>query len=125
MKSHLDGCVKYKRAERERRRDAESSEPHLGFFCDVEAADSPTRGPMTDDKLCEQVLRIITEGNLPFSFAENRQFVKLLKHAYSGVKIPNRRSAAAKLKNNVTKEKEKLRACFAELDSRISLALDA
>ena len=36
---------------------------------------------MSAEKLCEQVLRFITEGNLSFSFAENDEFVALLKHA--------------------------------------------
>ena len=71
------------------------------------------------------VLRIITEGNLAFSFAGNDEFVTLLKHAYSDVNTPNRRSVVTKLKNNVGKEKERLKKCFEELDSKVSLALDA
>jgi fructose-1-phosphate kinase PfkB-like protein len=80
---------------------------------------------MTADKLCEQMLRIITEGNLPFLFAENSELVKLLKHAYPGVIIPNRRSVAAKLKSNVAKSKQQLKERLAKVDSKISLALDA
>ena len=125
MKSHLEGCLKYKLAERERRRDEGSSDAFSGFFREAPASDSPTRGVMSAEKLCEQVLRIITEGNLSFSFAENDEFVALLKHAYSDVNTPNRRSVVTKLKNNVGKEKERLKKCFAELDSKVSLALDA
>ena len=80
---------------------------------------------MTQDKLCEQVLRIITEGNLPFSHAENSELVILLNHMYSTLNPPNRRAIAAHLKSNVMKEKEKLKQSLAEVDSKISLALDA
>jgi hypothetical protein len=126
MKYHLDNCIKYKLAENERRRaEGESVGIEGDFFAEVQPTDSPTRGLMSAEKLCEQVLRIITEGNLPFSFAENCEMIKLEKHAYPVVNPPNRRSVAARLKKNVGKEKQRLRERLAEVDSRISLALDA
>jgi len=127
MKSHLERCGKYKAGEHERiRSDPDSSEPpYSDFFRDVRSSDNPTRGIMTADKLCEQMLRVITEGNLPFSQVENVELVALLKHAYPDLNPPNRRAVATRLKDNVVKEKEKLKAQFAKLDSKVSLALDA
>jgi|ERR1700694_2344421 len=126
MKSHLEGCIKYKQEEHKRRREERAfSTIEDDFFAEARGIDSPIRGNMTADKLCEQMLRIITEGNLPFLFAENREQVKLLRHAYPGVGVPNRRSVAAKLKGNVTTAKQQLKERLANVDSKISLALDA
>jgi hypothetical protein len=124
MKGHLEACNKYKLEECKRRRLEGYTTLADDFFADG-PADSPTRGNMTAEKLCEQTLRIITEGNLPFLFAENKEFVKLVKHAYAGVAVPNRRSVAAKLKSNTQKAKEQLKDRLEKVDSKISLALDA
>ena len=122
MKKHLAGCSKYKAAERLHRNGQPDSDLFAGLFDnDIR----PDLGLMTQDKLCEQVLRIIAEGNLPFSHAENSELVILLKHAYSTLNPPNRRAVAARLKSNVMEEKEKLKQSLAEVDSKISLALDA
>jgi len=122
MKKHLAGCSKYKAAERLHRNGQPDPDLFAGLFDnDIR----PDLGLMTQDKLCEQVLRIIAEGNLPFSHAENSELVILLKHAYSSLNPPNRRAIAARLKSNVMEEKEKLKQSLAELDSKISLALDA
>jgi len=80
---------------------------------------------MTSEILCEQVLRIIISGNHSFSLAENTALVALLRHAYPNVKLPNRRSVAMKLKEHAIQAKEHLKAELQEVDSKISLALDA
>jgi len=118
MRKHLDGCTKYKMVECENQ---SGQDLFADFFS---SAGRPTLGLMTDDKLCEQVLRIITEGNLSFSQAENVELTALLKHAYPGVSIPNRHSVTVRLESNVTTAKEDLKTQLKELDSKISLALD-
>jgi hypothetical protein len=126
MKYHFDNCIKYKQEEnKRRRREGEWTTLEEDIFADVQHTNSPTRGTISAEKLCEQVLRIITEGNLPFAFADNCEFIKLLKHAYPGINPPNRRSVATRLKSNVATEKQRLRDRLAEHDSKISLALDA
>ncbi len=76
-------------------------------------------------KLCEQILRMIAAGNLSFSFAENPEFVALLRHAYPGCTIPNCRSMAKALKKAAKDEKVALREELTNNDSKISVALDA
>jgi len=130
MIKHLNGCLKYRSASRKCISDApsslsslSSSDPFSNFF---DTSNRPLIGFMTSDKLCEQVLRIITEGNLPFSFAENPELVALLRNAYSDCSIPNRRSIVNRLKTNVVEEKDKRKTDFARLGSmKVSLALDA
>lgn len=85
----------------------------------------PTRGAMTSSKLCEQVLQIIVAGNLSFSFAENPEFIALLRHAYPDCDIPNRRSVAKALKWAAKEERVALREELTNNDSKISLVLDA
>jgi hypothetical protein len=85
----------------------------------------PTRGAMTSNKLCEQVLRIIAAGNLSFSFAENPEFVALLRHAYPDCSIPNRRSVAKALKRAVKRDSVALKEELTGNDSKVSIALDA
>jgi hypothetical protein len=85
----------------------------------------PTRGAMTSNKLCEQVLRIITAGNLSFSFAENPEFVALLRHAYPDCSIPNRWSVVKALKGAVKRERVALKEELTGNDSKVSIALDA
>jgi len=80
---------------------------------------------MTSEKLCEQVLHIVISGNHSFSLAENTALVALLRHAYPNVQLPNRRSVAMKLKQHAIQAKEHLKAELEEVDSKISLALDA
>jgi hypothetical protein len=63
---------------------------------------------MTAEKLCEQVLRIITEGNLSFVFAENSEFASLLKHAYLDIKLPQLTSGDWTIENQCYKAKRKV-----------------
>ena len=122
MKKHLAGCSKYKAAERLHRNGQPDSNLFAGLF---DNDTCPDLGLMTQDKLCEQVLCIIMEENLPFSHAENSELVIHLKHMYSTLNPLNRGAIAAHLKSNVIEEKEKLKQSLAEVDSKISLALDA
>ena len=123
MGKHLDGCVKYSIAKRECETGTTVLDTIGSFF------DTTIRlliGIMNSDKLCEQVLRIITEGNLPFSFAENAEFVGLLRNMYPDLSAPNRHSVVKQLLADVIGAKEKLKAEFASLGStKVSLAMDA
>lgn len=132
LNEHLERCHKYKVWRR-----ANPSTDHeeyinrtapKHFLNDYRTSSSdilPTKGVMTSVKLCEQVLRIIVAGNLSFSFAENPEFVALLRHAYPDCNIPNRRSVAKALKKAAKDERVALREEMMMNDSKINIALDA
>ena len=133
LKEHLGRCNKYKAwryanpsnnrddEHMDRRAQSNPLENFLATSSDV----LPTRWAMTSNKLCEQVLRIIAAGNLSFSFAENPEFVALLRHAYPDCSIPNRRSVAKALKRAVKRESTTLKDKLTGNDLKVSIALDA
>jgi hypothetical protein len=81
--------------------------------------------PMTTERLCETVLNIIVEGNLSFRQAENPALQNLLREAFPTCSIPNRRSVAKRLTMEASMARGLIRDRFAEIDSKVSLALDA
>jgi len=82
------------------------------------------REVMSKDRLKERVLRIIIAGNLSFSFAENPEFVDLLKDAYPDMTAPTRKTVVDYLHAKATLTKAELRELLSKLNSRVSLALD-
>lgn len=122
MTRHLHACVKYKQISSQVDK---SNILHLFENTNAIGHDAlPTQGTMTTAKLSEQVLRMIVAGSLSFSFAENPEFVALLKHAYPHCSIPNRRGIVEKLKVNAEVEKKRLKDELECLDSKASLAID-
>ena len=133
LNEHLERCDKYK-AWRRTNPSSDYEDEHVNhstpknILNDYLTSPSdilPTKGAMTSAKLCEQVLRIIVAGNLSFSFAENPEFVALLRHAYLDCNIPNRRSVAKALKKAAKDERVALREELMNNDSKVSIALDA
>lgn len=124
MKKHLDGCFRYSVAQNEEKRLDIGGSPDI--LLDFGAPERvPTTGAMTQRKLCEQVLRIITAGNLSFSQADNPELIALEKHAYPDIQPPNRRSVAKRLKECAAAERKTLKTQLEGVDSKVSLALDA
>lgn len=121
---HLDTCIPYLRIKRERLREHSNTLTNVWDLASNRSEDWTTTGAMTDEKLREQVLRIIVAGNLSFSQAENQELQKLLHHAYPGVAIPNRRSVVACLEENVKEARTRLKKDLADIDSQIHLAID-
>ena len=133
LNEHLERCDKYK-AWRRTNPSSDYEDKHMNHSATKNILDDylmspsdilPTKGTMTSAKLCEQVLRIIVAGNLSFSFAENPEFVALLRHAYPDCNIPNRRSVAKALKKAAKDERVALREELMKNDSKVSIALDA
>jgi hypothetical protein len=133
LNEHLERCDKYK-VWRRTNPSGDYNDEHMNHSAKKNILDDylmspsdilPTRGAMTSTKLCEQVLRIIVAGNLSFSFAENPEFVALLRHAYPDCDIPNRRSVAKALKKAAKDERVALREELMKNDSKVSIALDA
>ena len=133
LNEHLERCEKYK-AWRRTNPSSDYEDEHMNHSTTKTILDDflmspsdilPTKGAMTSAKLCEQVLRIIVAGNLSFSFAENPEFVALLRHAYPDCNIPNRRSVAKALKKAAKDERVALREELMKNDSKVSIALDA
>jgi len=133
LNEHLERCDKYK-AWRRTNPSSDYEDEHMNHSATKNILDDylmspsdilPTKGTMTSAKLCEQVLRIIVAGNLSFSFAENPEFVALLRHAYPDCNIPNRRSVAKALKKAAKDERVALREELMKNDSKVSIALDA
>lgn len=133
LNEHLERCQKYK-AWRRANPSSDWEDEHenhtapkniLNDYLTPPPNILPTRGAMTSDKLCEQVLRIIVAGNLSFYFAENPEFVALLRHAYPDCNIPNRRSVTKALKKAAKDERIALREELTNNNSKVSLALDA
>jgi hypothetical protein len=127
MHKHLASCHKYKRTQHEvarQRRLAEgsSNSPALDL---LDSLFEPQRGPMTNERLTEQVLRIIIAGNLSFSQAENPKLVNLLHDAFPTCKPPSRHAIADRLRTSTFNSKEKLREQLAQLESKVSLCVDA
>jgi hypothetical protein len=79
---------------------------------------------MTTDCLQEQVLRIIIAGNLPFYFAENKEFKSLLKDAYPFCNPPTRKGLADLLADKAQEGRAAFHEVAATLDCKIHLALD-
>jgi len=133
LKEHLERCTKYKAWRRanpsddleDEHLDHNASENIFENFLTLSPEILPTRGAMTSTKLCEQVLRIIAAGNLSFSFAENPEFIALLRHAYPDCTCPNRRSVAKALKRLAKDERVALKEELTNNDSKVSVALDA
>jgi len=133
LKEHLERCAKYKAWQRanpsndpeDGHLDYSGSENIFENFLRPSSEILPTRGAMTSTKLCEQVLRIIAAGNLSFAFAENPEFVALLRHAYPDCTVPNRRSVAKALKRAAKDERVALKEELTSNDSKVSVALDA
>ena len=80
---------------------------------------------MTNDRLAEQVLRIIIAGNLSFLHSENPEFIAFVKHAYPHLRLPNRRAVSNLLTQKAKEAKDELRKRFAKIESRVSFAIDA
>ena len=79
---------------------------------------------MSWDRLKERVLRIIISDNLPFSFAENGEFINLLNDAYPECPAPMCKTVVDYLHSKSTLTKIELRDLLGKLDSKVSLALD-
>ena len=120
LNTHLGSCFKYKRGEAKQQVDEEGTVNNLN---DLWGAHDRT--PMTNNRLAEQVLRIIIAGNLSFLHTENPEFVTFVKHAYPHLTLPNRRAVSNLLTQKAKEAKEALRKRFAEIDSRVSFAIDA
>ena len=76
------------------------------------------RQVMSRDRLKERVLRIIIAGNLSFSFAENPEFVDLLKDAYPDMPAPTRKTVVDFLHAKATLTKAELKELISKLDSK-------
>jgi len=124
IRDHIASCILAKRVKLQRAKESDDSidSPSSPIRERFDAHDRPT---MTRKLLSEKVLRIIAAGNLPFSFAENPEFVALLKHAWPDIKAPSRRSTRDLLGDKVDDCRVELRERFQSLDSKISLSLDA
>lgn len=125
LKKYLTSCLPYLRIKQEKiRKEYASTLDEMWQMTDVQEKSGSITGAMTAEKLREQVLRIIIEGNLSFAQAENEEFQRLLRHAYPGVDIPNRRSVAACLEEKVIEVKIQLKKELAKVNSQIHLAVD-
>lgn len=126
MSRHLDHCRLYKSYIRKQAGYDESS-PNQGMdmIDNLMGWNSARdREVMSRDRLKERVLRIIISGNLPFSFAENGEFVDLLNDAYPDCPAPTRKTVVEYLHSKSTLTKVELRDLLSKLDSKVSLALD-
>ena len=63
---------------------------------------------MTHVTLCEHVLRIVIAGDLPFNFAENPGFRKLLQVSYPLIPRPARNMIAMQLEDRAEEAKMRL-----------------
>jgi len=79
---------------------------------------------MTNDFLCEKVLRIIIAGNLPFYHAENTELVEHLKDAYPDCTPPSRKAVMDLLKTKAARARRELVEKLSQVDSKVSLAMD-
>jgi len=113
IKKHLDRCSQY-----QDKINGKQADPFADFF-------ACQRKPMTSERLCEGVLKIIIVGNLSFHQAENMSLYELLNEGWSALKLPNQRSVAEHLKKEAQLCRTALRARMEGIDSKISLALDA
>jgi hypothetical protein len=110
---HLEGCVPY-RATLQPASATETEQQELWR----------ARATMTRATLCEHVLRIVIAGDLPFNFAENPGFRKLLQVSYPLIPRPTRKMIAMQLEDRAEEAKMRLRELFAGHKGKISLALD-
>jgi len=119
---HLRTCTTYRR---KLHLEAGEHSPNFDILDSLFNSSAARDGPVaTRDLIKERVLRIIIAGNLPFSFAENDEFVDLLKDAYPDCPPPNRRAIVEYLKAKATLTRHKLKTMLGELDSKVSIALD-
>jgi hypothetical protein len=109
---HLEKCDKYKATKGKTPTQVEREE----FWS--------LRSTMSNDRLKDHVLRIITAGDLPFSFAENPEFVRFVKISYPNLDPPTRESVAEHLSKQASAAKEKLKDYFGAFNGKVSLALD-
>jgi len=116
----LESCSRYRRV-RDEAGVAEGTDSLRGYF---ESHDPRRRGVMTNDFLCEKVLRIIIAGNLPFYHAENAELVDHLKDAYPDCTPPTRKAVMDLLKTNVARARMELVEKLSRVDSKVSLAMD-
>ena len=93
-------------------------------FTENRSDDWSIKSVMTEAKLREQVLRIIIENNLSFAQAENTEFVKLFRHAYSDVHSLTRQAIATCLKKNVQEIKTQLKKQLTKVNSKIHLTVN-
>jgi hypothetical protein len=124
MTRHLKTCAKYKKHILKMAGEITvdpANDLFENFFNSVSPRDRPVT---TRDRIKEKVLRIIISGNLSFSFAENADFVDLLKDAYPDSDPPTRKAVVDYLKAKATLTRHELIEELAALDSRISLAMD-
>jgi|SRR5437667_10128666 len=122
MQKHLAACVKYRQ---HLQNQAGEHSPRVDLFDSLFNSSSPRDRPvMTRDRVKEKVLRIIIAGNLPFSFAENGELVDLLKDAYPDCPPPSRKAIVDYLKSKATLTRLEMKEKLAQLDSKVSIALD-
>ena len=121
LNKHLGTCVKYKHEKTKQ----QAHEQRTGANDLDDFWFAYDRTPMTNNRLAEQVLRIIIAGNLSFLHSENPEFVVLVKHAYPHLTLPNRHAVSNLLTQKAKEAKDELRKRFANLDSHVSFAIDA
>jgi hypothetical protein len=116
---HLGRCNKYQTIKRER----EGKESRDGglFKSWFGSEDKKT---VTGDALRERILRFIISANLPFLVANDPELQSLLEEGFPGVKPPNRHTVTRLLGEKAVEAKEALVHELANIDSKVSLALD-
>jgi hypothetical protein len=82
------------------------------------------RSAMSNDRLKDHVLRIIIAGDLPFSFAENPEFMRFVKISYPNLDPPTRETVTQHLSKQASLAKDNLKDYFRTFDGKVSLALD-
>ena len=124
MTRHLKTCAKYSKHIKKMAGEV-TVDPAVDLFEDFFNSVTPRDRPVTTrDRIKEKVLRIIISGNLSFSFAENADFIDLLKDAYPDCTPPNRKAVVDYLKAKATLTRHELQGELAQLDSKVSTALD-
>ena len=126
MAHHLDHCGLYKLYVRKQAGyDGSSPNHHMDMIDNLMGWNSARdREVMSRDCLKERVLRVIISGNLPFSFAENGEFINLLNDAYPECPAPTRKTIVDYLHSKSTLTKVELKDLLSKMDSKVSLALD-
>jgi hypothetical protein len=120
MSKHLKGCSPYQKSARKDQATTSNTLPDL-----FNGNGSDTIAVMSRDRLKEAVLRIIVSGNLPFAFADNPEFRKLLHDAYPDALLPNRKSVREYLASRAETSVQDVKARLAANDSKVSIVLDA
>lgn len=122
MGRHLLKCHRYQLSLKDSDADHPGTDPSLDHF--FTPADPRSKPVMTEGRIKDKVLRIIVSGNLPFSFAENAEFVDLLKDAYPRLSAPTRKSLVNYLGSKATLTKEEVKQRATKSHSKVSLAMD-